>query len=703
MAASGSLETKLGNTNGNWFHNLVAHQGWCNLAHTLAHGVQVVVWQWRTQVLGQGTHDLPVFTSGTWGICGGTGDSCTAFSVHIRSRLFCVSRTRQNHVSQSGTSITMVASVHDKGVFGDVASSNLISSKQVHELRRRRVVALETEVQCGHTSSFTVQHIDTVPFFTSEVVVLGGKLSHGLVDGFSIWRSSHTRANDNHRAFSTSQLLAVGASQSGGQVLGRDTQASHVEGRVELSANVSDFEVQTQPHLTDTSIQHSSFMTRVGTHKQDSVSILNAVNGRAEYVVRTHVHAAKGNLLHVCGGVFRAQTVSKVFKSSHRLSVSQSTGNGTEFTAAWSKLVVGCSHGCQGIVPGRRLKTVAVAHQRRGQTLGLESIACKPRLVRDPLLVDVIVDTGHHTHHLGTTGVHTDVGTESIHDVNGLCAFQLPWTGLECIWLRGQCSHRTQVDDVSRQFGVDVALDVGADSHVVTTASSTKFWSTRNIVHEPHAPRAVDTSIHQRLDQRSNSLVFNGTLSGHLHETATVGPVPSRSLLQVTLTTSVTNRTIQRMVSQQHLGNTLARLGDTLTGGVHHHAILHGHCTRCNQLGHALDIDETHTTVTSNGQLVVVAVARNGDAGLFRSSDDGRASLDQHGLTIHCDLHVRPAAGRHAKVSRSGSEHGKKCGEKFVVEMRMVNANGAAVIGCSHARTHRQTGTRQRQTSASTI
>ena len=67
-----------------------------------------------------------------------------------------------------------------------------------------------------------------------------------------------------------------------------------------------------------------------------------------------------------------------------------------------------------------------LAHHGRVQALALQSVISEARLVRDPLLVDLLVKSGQDTHNLCATRVDADVATHCIVHVHRLGVLQLP-------------------------------------------------------------------------------------------------------------------------------------------------------------------------------------------------------------------------------------------------------------------------------------
>lgn len=133
------------------------------------------------------------------------------------------------------------------------------------------------------------------------------------------------------------------------------------------------------------------------------------------------------------------------------------------------------------------------------------------------------------------------------------------------------------------------------------------------------------------LDQWANILVLDRTLATQLVEAAPVGPISHRLVLQIALTTLVTDGAVEGMVGEQELHDTLASLVNEGRVGFDDHAGLDGPGARGDGLRSALDFDETHTAVSGNHELLMVAVARDGGAGLFAGLDERGAGCGWQG------------------------------------------------------------------------
>lgn len=133
------------------------------------------------------------------------------------------------------------------------------------------------------------------------------------------------------------------------------------------------------------------------------------------------------------------------------------------------------------------------------------------------------------------------------------------------------------------------------------------------------------------LDQWANVLVLNRTLATQLVEASSVGTVSHRLILQIALATLVADGAVERVVGEQELHDTLTGLVNEWRVGLDDHAGLDGPGARGDGLGGALDFDEAHTAVSGDHELLVIAVAGDGRAGLFTGLDERGSGCAWHG------------------------------------------------------------------------
>jgi hypothetical protein len=67
----------------------------------------------------------------------------------------------------------------------------------------------------------------------------------------------------------------------------------------------------------------------------------------------------------------------------------------------------------------------------------------------------------------------------------------------------------------------------------------------------------MNASVHRCLDQWPNVFVFDSTLSGNFVKSTAVSTVTHRLVLEIALSTLVTNRAIKRVVGEEEFHNAL--------------------------------------------------------------------------------------------------------------------------------------------------
>lgn len=124
------------------------------------------------------------------------------------------------------------------------------------------------------------------------------------------------------------------------------------------------------------------------------------------------------------------------------------------------------------------------------------------------------------------------------------------------------------------------------------------------------------------LDQRSDVLVLDSALALELVEPSTVATISHRLVLEIAFASLVANGAVERVVRKEELHDTLSRLVDERGVGFDNHSRLYWPRAGCHRLRSTLDLDQAHTTTSSNHQLLVVAVSRNGNSSLFAGLDE---------------------------------------------------------------------------------
>lgn len=212
---------------------------------------------------------------------------------------------------------------------------------------------------------------------------------------------------------------------------------------------------------------------------------------------------------------------------------------------------------CGRIGGGHRTAAVDLAHERVHQSLPLQAVIGKARLVVEPLFVHLLIEprrdakhlvgsradhyvAAHRVHHVHTVDppaiveqlfrVNSTTFETGISNINyqytqlvvqELIVPELPGTCHERIGLRSERAHWADVDHVAAEFAREQALDVRADLHVAATPCGAQVGHSSDLTREPtrsnvamksqricvqvsecipNAARALDATCHDRLD-----------------------------------------------------------------------------------------------------------------------------------------------------------------------------------------------------------
>src|SRR5215213_9732653 len=194
-----------------------------------------------------------------------------------------------------------------------------------------------------------------------------------------------------------------------------------------------------------------------------------------------------------------------------------------------------------------------------------------PRLVADPLLVDVLIFARKDAHHLPLADVEADVRADRVHHVDRRHAAKLPRALLEQLRLLQQGSDRAHVGEIARQLARHRLLEVRGDLAVLAAIQHADLVDPGDLGREADAARALDAPVHRRLDDRAHIFVVERALVLLVaREAAAVG---HRLVLKVAFAALVADRAIERVVDEQELHHPFARLLDHRRVGADHLAV----------------------------------------------------------------------------------------------------------------------------------
>jgi hypothetical protein len=201
------------------------------------------------------------------------------------------------------------------------------------------------------------------------------------------------------------------------------------------------------------------------------------------------------------------------------------------------------------LFPGKLLeRSVLLSEHRDVESLLSEAVEGMPSLIADPLLIDFIVDSGKNSHSVWASSMNVNVTAEAIHNIDAIVGLEFPRSSGEWVGEVVQGTDWTKVNNISRKFVSDHALNIGWDLVGLASADLAKSELSSNLLGKSDASGAVNASSHGGLNEGSDVLVLNGSLI--LHHSAFSVTVDGRDVLKIALTTLVADGTVEGMVSQ---------------------------------------------------------------------------------------------------------------------------------------------------------
>ena len=268
-----------------------------------------------------------------------------------------------------------------------------------------------------------------------------------------------------------------------------------------------------------------------------------------------------------------------------------------------------CEHGdMRGTADRRRRLLHRLAPRRRRQCIRragdgiLESITTV-----DPAIVHATDIAGEVLVHRGVrtgTDAHHDVVANLQHHIAALrtawadrCrAIQLPGARAVQKILRQQGADRTEVHHVAGPRMREITALELADVGAVTTFAHVQHGVLRHHVHEAHASCAQDAAI--RHVEYVAPEILHRVEAFRLHVARILAALGKRVVLQFALASLVADRAVERMVDQQELQHTLARLARLVRVHMHDLPFTDGRRTCRRQLRKLFHFHETHAADT---------------------------------------------------------------------------------------------------------
>ena len=216
-------------------------------------------------------------------------------------------------------------------------------------------------------------------------------------------------------------------------------------------------------------------------------------------------------------------------------------------------------------------------------------------------------------------------------------ACQLPATRLVTERQRSERSHRTDIDQIARQFGIDFFARKRRHFGTLPALHHPQFRATGDFLAETDAACTLDTAAHTlHRHQRSGILDQHHPL--FLTVARSARPIRHRIILQTAFPALIAHRTIQRMIDKQELHHRLAGSCDLFGIGMHHHAIGHLRGTCRHQSGRFFDLDKAHPAAGRYRQLFVIAEMRDRLARIQRHFQKWSPFFRLYFFTVNLDF-----------------------------------------------------------------
>ena len=269
-------------------------------------------------------------------------------------------------------------------------------------------------------------------------------------------------------------------------------------------------------------------------------------------------------------------------------------------------------HGGQRVGPGGFLPLAvgALDHRGRQAVFAVQAFIREAIAVGDPAFVDGFVFERHHAHDAVALDLDHQVGAQTVVRADRTAARQLPGAGAVAERLGGQRAHRTDVDHVAGELGLDRTADEGRDLGVLAAVEHAQLHDAGDFLAEAHAAGAVDAAAHfLGGNQRAQVLVEDHAL--FLVVARGGGAVAHGQVLQLAFAALIADRAVERVIDEQEFHHRLLSGARLLGAGVDDHAIGHGRGAGGQRLGRLFHFNQAHAAVGRDGQFLVVAEMRH--------------------------------------------------------------------------------------------
>ena len=215
----------------------------------------------------------------------------------------------------------------------------------------------------------------------------------------------------------------------------------------------------------------------------------------------------------------------------------------------------------------------------------------------------------------------------------------VPRARFEAVIPSRDCADRTHIHQVSGEQRVHALLLEGRNLAPVAAIDDVDLGVGIDLLHEPDAARAENTAVAVEHQRRAEIHVgFDAFAIEHPPREAHPAFVRAKAIgeiLEGTLTAFVTHRAVERVIDEQKLEDTRARVDHIRGLRMDHHAVGDRRRARRLQLRHLLDFHDADPAGSVDSEARMVAVVGNPDAGLDGRLQDCLALLGRDSPTVN--------------------------------------------------------------------
>ncbi len=212
-------------------------------------------------------------------------------------------------------------------------------------------------------------------------------------------------------------------------------------------------------------------------------------------------------------------------------------------------------------------------------------------------------------------------------------------------------------------------LQIGRDFHVFAAADGAQLFHARNFCHEAHAASAMDAPVHEGLDERTDVFFLDRALV--FHKARATESKRHGLVLQVAFTALIADGAIKRVIDKQEFHHPFAGVLDERRLGGHlarrtiaiRRQGAHTHGARRYRFGDTNNLHEAHSAIACDRKALVIAKARDLDAGLLTRLQYRGAirHLDQRAVDDDLLRHLPHTINKLSRCNRQNGESAEKC------------------------------------------